>query len=76
MLSPCLNLHEVCSLVLAARAVRVRAVYVLPGRGAAEHVLHLLELGVGAAGDAARDVVDVGARGAREPEAVLSLLAL
>ena len=47
MLSPCLNLHEVCSLVLAARAVRVRAVYVLPGRGAAEHVLHLFELEVG-----------------------------
>ena len=74
--TPGLDLHEVRPLVLTPGAVSVGAVHVLPGRGAAQHVLDLLELGVDAVADPPGDVVDVGAGGAREPEAVLTLLAL
>jgi len=72
----CLNLHEVSSLIDTPGTVDVGAVHVLPGRGPAQHVVHLLELGEGLVGDPPGDVVHVGAGGAREPEAALALLAL
>ena len=72
----CLNLHEISSLVLTPGTVYVCAVHVLPGRGAAQHVVHLLELGECLVADPPGDVVHVGAGGAREPEAALALLTL
>ena len=74
--APGLDLHEVGPLVITAGAVSLSVVYVLPGRRAAQHVLNLLELGVGPVADPPGDVVDVGTGGAREPETILTLLAL
>ena len=65
---PGLDLHEVSSLVLAPGTVCVSAVHVSPGLRPAQHVVHLLELGVGLVADPPGDVVDVGAGRAGKPE--------
>ena len=71
-----LDLHKERPLVVTLGAGSISAVHVLPGRGSTQHVLDLLELGVGPVADPPGDVVDVGAGGAREPETILTLLAL
>ena len=74
--APRLDLHEVRPLVLTSGTVRLSVVHVLPGRRAAQHVLDLLELGVGPVADPPGDVVDVGTSRARKSETILTLLAL
>ena len=66
---PCLYLHKICSLIITLRTRLLNTVNVLPSSCAAQHVVHLLQLGVGPTGDALGDVVDVWAGGAGETEA-------
>ena len=69
-----LYLHEVGAIVAALFARHGRRVDVLPGRGAAEHVVDLLELAVLAVGHLALDVEDERTRVAREAIGCLALL--
>lgn len=70
----CLDLHEVSPRVAALGALLLSRVHVLPGRGASEHVVDVLEPWVFAARYLLLDVVHVGARVAGEAEAVQALL--
>ena len=63
-----LDLHEERPLVVTLGTGSISAVHVLPGRGSTQHVLDLLELGVGPVADPPGDVVDVGAGRAGKPE--------
>ena len=69
-----LNLHEVSSTVAALRTGLLGGVHVLPGSGATEHVVNLLELAVFAAGHLAADVLNERTRVAGEAEAARALL--